>query len=263
MSKKSFNHLDFIIENLADKFSKIKDFDKFQDSEEGKKLFSLIVKNSSELQTFETLFLNYYIPATNKSIADSWSQISTSRYKSLLNISKDDLKENIYETIRLGYVGLFHKYESYLNSLVEAVDFLLKDVNEEFETLNINEYCKKEFKVNIYKSHHLFKITSRINYICNCIKHYDGYALKEPILQDFQHYPKTKRIEIEKEAFKNDIESLKKHCELILSQILMIGFKQITDQQMQDSEDIMTPDIEEKYKKLQANFKFVLSDFIK
>ncbi len=114
-----YNPIDLLVERLADNFAKVKDFDKLQDSEEGKKLFDLIIKSTSEMENFQSLFLNYYIPSSNRSIADSWNQISKSKYKHLLNISKDQLKENLYETIRLGYVGLFHKYESYLKALID------------------------------------------------------------------------------------------------------------------------------------------------
>ena len=120
-----YNPIDLLVERLADNFAKVKDFDKLQDSEEGKKLFDLIIKSTSEMENFQTLFLNYYIPSANKSIADSWTQISKSKYKHLLNISRDQLKENLYETVRLGYVGLFHKYESYLKALINATNFLL------------------------------------------------------------------------------------------------------------------------------------------
>ena len=142
MKKPKLNPIDILIEKLSENFAQIKDFDKLQESEEGQELWNLIVKSTSEMETFQSLFLNYYIPASNKSIADSWNQISNSKYKHLLNISKEELKENLYETIRLGYIGLFHKYESYLKALVKAVNFLLKDLNEENKLLSIEEYCK-------------------------------------------------------------------------------------------------------------------------
>ena len=185
MKKKKINAFDIIIEKLSDNFSKINNFHLLHESDEGKKLFDLIVKQISELEGFQTLFLNYYIPASNRAAADGWNQISNSKYRHLIGISKSDLKENVYETIRLGYVGLFHKYESYLKALVEAANFLLKDLNEEGNLLSIEKYCKKELGVDIYRSHHKFSITKRVNYISNCIKHYDGLPIKEPVHVDF------------------------------------------------------------------------------
>lgn len=88
-----YNPIDMLVQRLTENFAKVKDFDKLQESEEGKRLFDLIIKSTSEMENFQILFLNYYIPSANKSIADSWKQVSTSKYKHLLNISKEELKK--------------------------------------------------------------------------------------------------------------------------------------------------------------------------
>lgn len=261
------NPIDNLIENLSKNFSLISNFDKLQETEEGRKLFDLIVISISEMENFELLFLNYYIPASNKSIVDSWNQINKSKYKHLLNISKESLKENLYETIRLGYVGLFHKYESYLKALVSAVNFLLRDLNKENNLLCIEDYCKKEFKIDIYKSHDKFSITKRINYVSNRVKHSDGY-LKEPIHPDFLHFNINEKIKIEKEIFKVDIQRLKTHCELLLSQVLTIGFKQYLELDYEIIKQSLKPEFQgeidtiEKLELIKNQFNQVLSDFI-
>ncbi|WP_432410404.1 hypothetical protein [Rasiella sp. SM2506] len=262
MRKKKLNSIDLIIEKLSESFAKIKNFGLLQDSEEGRRLFDLIVKSTAEMESFQSLFLNYYIPASNKSIFDSWTQISNSKYKHLLNINKDDLKDNLYETIRLGYVGLFHKYESYLKALVDATNFLLKEMNEISNLLPVEKYCQKEYGVNIFKSHNHFAITSKVNYISNCIKHYDGLPIKEPIHKEFLTSDKTKKIEIGRDEFKSDIERMKMHCELLLSQILILGFKQFIEAEI-DNENEIKPEFKEKYDGIKSNFELVLSDFTK
>ena len=269
MKKPKLNPIDILIERLSENFAQIKDFDKLQESEEGQELWNLIVKSTSEMETFQSLFLNYYIPASNKSIADSWNQISNSKYRHLLDISKEELKENLYETVRLGYVGLFHKYESYLKALVKAVNFLLKDLNEENNLLIIEEYCRKRYKVNIYKSHDKFPITSRINYISNCIKHYDGFPIKKPVHRDFKYNNPNERIKMDKETFKSDIDSLKSHCQLLMSQIITMGFKQYFELDYKTIKESLKPELKEntetkeKLDKVIKQFDFVLSDFEK
>lgn len=264
-----YNPIDSLVEKLSENFAKVKGFDKLQESEEGKRLFDFIIKSTSEMESLETLFLHYYIPSANKSISDSWNQVSKSKYKHLLNISKEDLKENLYETIRLGYIGLFHKYESYLKSLVDATNFLLKGLNEENNLLSIEEYCKKEFKINIFKSHHKFTITSRINYISNCIKHWDGYPIKEPIHPDFLKSNPEKKIRIEKEIFKIDIDRLKSHCQLLMSQIMTIGFKQYLELDYENIKESLKPELKEsdetkiKLEEIIKRFDFLLSDLKK
>jgi len=270
--KKSYpkhNPIDLFVERLSEEFAKVKDFNKLQESEEGKRLFDLIIKSISDMENFQTLFLNYYIPSANKSIVDSWNQLSKSKYKHLLNISKDELKENLYETIRLGYVGLFHKYESYLKSLVDATNFLLKELNEENNLLSIEDYCKKEFKMNIFKSHDNFAITCRINYISNCVKHLDGFPIKEPIHPEFANLNRNEKIRIEKEIFKIDINRLKIHCQSLMSQIMIIGFKQYFELDHEIIKNSLKPELNETIETKQKleetfnNIDFLLSDFKK
>ena len=267
MKKPTKNTIDVLIEKLTIGFANTKDFGLLQETEEGQKMFDFIVKSISDMETFQSLFLNYYIPASNKSITDNWTQITKSKYKHLLNISKDDLKDNLFETIRLGYVGLFHKYESYLTALVTATDFLMKEVKEENNLLSIKGYCQKEFSVNIFKSHKKFPIISRINYISNCIKHYDGFPIKEPIHNDFEFSNKNEKIKIDQEIFKSDIDRLKIHCELLLSQLITMGFKQYFDLDYEIIKKSLKPelkdklDTEDKIIDLRKKFEYVLSDF--
>ena len=267
--RQTVNSIDILIESLADNFSKIKDFNKLQESEEGRRLFDFIIKSITEMEAFESLFLNYYIPASNKSISDSWEQISKSKYKHLMNISKEDLKENLYEIIRLGYVGLFHKYESYLKASVDAINFLLKELIEESNLLKIEDYCQKEYKINIFKSHDYFAITSRINYISNCVKHWDGYPIKEPIHPDFKYSNPKEKIVIDKETFKADINLLKSHCQLFLTQLMTLGFKQYFELDYSIIDKSIIPELQENLEtkemiqEMKKKFDFVLSDFNK
>jgi len=264
---KKINSIDSLIEKLAIRFVNTKDFEKLQESAEGQKMFDFLVKSISDMETFESLFLNYYIPASNKSIADSWRQISESKYKHLLNIKKEELKENLYETIRLGYVGLFHKYESYLKALIVATDFLMTDVNLENNLLNIKKYCQKEYGINIHLSHNHFSITNRINYISNCVKHYDGLPIKEPIHKDFKNHDKTEKIKIDPRIFKTDIDRLKIHCELMLTQLITMAFKQYLDLDYETIQKSLKPGLKsklgtkDKIEEIKKNFDLVLSDF--
>ena len=222
------NKIDLLIENLSSEFSKITNFNLLHESEEGRKLFDFVVKSISDLENFQTLYLNYYLPAANKSIVNTWNDILGSKYKAILNLEKDDLKENLYETIRFGYVGLFHKYESFLKSLILSSDFLFKELREENNLLNIEQYCKEHLKINIYKTHDKFHITKKINYISNSIKHYDSFP-KQPVIIELSHLNPDEKIKLEKEEFKKDIEALKFHCQYLTSVILAIGFKQYLD----------------------------------
>ena len=57
--KPKSNPIDILVERLSVNFSQVKDFDKLQESDEGKRLFDLIIKSTSEMENFQTLFLDY------------------------------------------------------------------------------------------------------------------------------------------------------------------------------------------------------------
>jgi hypothetical protein len=124
--------------------------------------------------------------------------------------------------------------------------------------LSIEDYCTKAFQLNIYKSHDRFDITKKINWISNCVKHYDGFPVKEPVYPDFKCSDQSKRLTIETEIFKLDMERLKTHCNGLLSQLFSIEFKQLMDQQIFEDVRNDIPGFEDAKDK----FDFVLAPFL-
>ena len=129
MAKK--NSIDQIVENLVDEFSKIQNFQLTQEDEVGKKFFSFAISIAIEFNSFQTLFIQYYLPASRRSILDTKREIKQSSYKHLISIPEDDFMENYYETIRLGYVGAYHKYENFMKRMVSQIDAFFKNLDEE------------------------------------------------------------------------------------------------------------------------------------
>ena len=86
---------------------------------------------------------------------------------------------------------------------------------------------------------------------------------------DFIHLDNFKKIEINPEIFKTDIKKLKIHCQLFLSQILTIGFKQYFELDYDIIKNSLKPELKEsidakdKINKILKDFEFVLSDFKK
>ena len=141
---KKNNKYDLLIDSLANEFSKIKNFNLTQEDEIGKKLFNFIIKRIGEIHSFKTLFSQYYLPAASKSVVDSLNEISKSKYKNVLQISKEELKENYYETIRLAYVGMFHKYENYMEDLIFHTELLYSDSYT--SEISLTQYMKNRWQ---------------------------------------------------------------------------------------------------------------------
>lgn len=223
---KKQNSIDSLVENLASEFSRIKNFDLMQNDPTGKLAFNFVVKNAFELAAFKNLFIHSYLPASIKSSQDYLRELKFSKYKHLIEIDQSELKENYFETIRLGYVGGFHKYESYINNLPGFIDEFFRSIFVEDNFKNIDIYLKENFGIELKKTINVFYASEKINWIANCVKHYDGFPIKEPILRWFTNSDKSKKIQIEAKEFREDLESLATQNQLILTALFLVGFHQ-------------------------------------
>lgn len=85
---KKQNSIDLLVENLQFEFSQIKNFELTQTDPMGKKLFNFVVKLVSEFKGFQNLFIQYYLPASLKSVRDFKKELKHSKYKLLFDISE-------------------------------------------------------------------------------------------------------------------------------------------------------------------------------
>ena len=224
------NKFDKFIEDLADRFSKIPNFHLTQEDEKGITLFNFITKRFAELQTFKNLITTYYLPAASKSAIDGLNEVKKSKYRHLIKLTQDDLRENYNETIRLGYIGVFHKFESFMRDLVVNAENLMSDVETKNDSLEKYVKDKFDFRIVDWKN---YPTIIRINWICNCIKHYDGLPIKEPVPNTYRHLEKDKRMTFSREEFIKDIDKLMEQN----TSILQLTFMFATHKMVFDSTD--------------------------
>ena len=140
---KKQNSFDVLVENLINEFSKIKNFNLLSEDERGKEMLNFVTYWMSEISSLKTLYANTFLPGVNKDIADSINQMKASKYKSYFSIDKDIIKELYYDTIRLGYVQLFHKLENFNKELIRMSNLLFsKGENTSIEAFYKNNYQK-------------------------------------------------------------------------------------------------------------------------
>ncbi|MXS71631.1 hypothetical protein GSF70_10420 [Flavobacteriaceae bacterium W22] len=257
------NPIDTLVENLVKQFSQIPDFSLTQDDPLGNKMFNFVVRYISEISAFKNLFVQYYLPASLRASHDFQKNLKSSKYKHLINITNEELKENYYETIRLGYVGAYHKYESYLKDLLNILDEFFKDLDFENNFIDINSYLKNIIEKDLLKTVNSFKISEKINWISNCVKHYNGFPIKQPIPINLQYFDHSRKIEIESSEFKEDLDKLVAQCQLILSILFMTGFHQVLSQEfiLIKSQLKEENQHQEKVKKIKDDLFFVINGF--
>lgn len=261
---KKQNSIDLIVENLLKEFSKIKDFELTQNDPMGNKFFNFVVRIVSEFNAYQNLFIQHYLPASRNSIIEIKKEIKHSKYSKYFHLSEEEFKENYYETIRLGYVGAYHKYEGYIKKLLPLMDEFFEDLDFDGQFVPLKEYLKKEFGIDINKTTNNFYTTRKINWISNCVKHYDGYPIKEPIPPTLIYFDKTKRIQIESKEFKSDMVNLIAHNNLILTTFFLIGFHQFFGFEYASIKDQLKSEIQEEQKiiKMQNDLRFVISGIL-
>ncbi len=255
--KQGANKLDTLIENLSKEFSKIPNFELTQTDSNANRVFNLVLRKFTEIHDFKTLFISYYIPSSNKAIVEAKREISNSSYRNLINISNEQLKENLYDTIRLGYVGLFHKIENFVNDILKETNRLYNKLEENENNISIEDFFKKNynFKFNDWKRDRRIE---KINWISNCVKHYDGFPLKEPKFEYFESFPENERLKISIEDFKEDIDYvINTFFKLKLAQIMSFGLFKITKTSI-DSEN-MNEEMKKTLDKFEDNMKFIMN----
>jgi len=139
---KKVNKYDALFETLAKEFSKIENIGIINTDDDARRLFFFSMKRMFEIENYKVLFLNSFIPSCNKAIADGTKALKSSKYNHLFNGAREELNENLNETIRLGYVGMFHKFENYIDDLIVQAE-LVASCNE--RTGFLESFVKKQY----------------------------------------------------------------------------------------------------------------------
>jgi len=261
MKKKVKNKFDTLVENLIVEFSKIPNFDLTQTDETANQVFNIISFRMAEVISYKDLVCQSFIPATNKAIFDAKKNFQNSRYKIYLNEKQLDFKETLYETVRLGYVGLFHKLENYINDVIKVSDLIFSSV---YETEgSVAKWAKDKFQFDI-RNWKQFYITEKINWICNCVKHKDSFPTKEPKPSIFRYLNENEKIKISPDEFKQDCDFLIKFYPMYLQMMFIFAqHKMMFEKPLIKEEWENTPDLYEKQIETRNKMECLVQDFVK
>lgn len=258
--KKNVSKFDNLVEKLIQEFIKIPNFNLTQTDEIGNKIFNIIIQRIAEVTSYKDLVCHHFIPATNKTIFDAKKDFQNSRYKLLLNSKEIDFEETLYDTIRLAYVGLFHKLENYINDVAKIPDLIF---GSQFETEGtVAKWAKDKFRFDL-KDWQQFYITHKINWISNCVKHKDSLPIKEPKPAGFRYADESKRIRIKPDEFKRDCELLIQFYPIYLQTMFMFAqHKIMTEKPLIREEWEHSPDLYLKQVETIAKFESTVQGFV-
>lgn len=172
--KKKENPFDKLVNSFITEYKKIPNFDKLTTDEDLFRVHTFVATRLTGLYSTRDLVVANFIPAVNRSIAETRANMNASAYKHVLKTIPNDVEDIRHETLRLGYVYMFHKYENLVKSYMQLMENLSTETSQESnETLE--EYLMRRFTFNPLQWHKFPKV-HKIQFVANCSKHSDGFC---------------------------------------------------------------------------------------
>ncbi|WP_343745082.1 hypothetical protein [Chitinophaga sp.] len=257
---KKVNRFDALVGNLVNEFTKVKNIDLLLTDDSAKRAFSIVTYRIAEITSYKELVCSHFFPATNKAIHLSKIDFINSSYKHLLTPEDIDFSETINDTVRLSYVGLFHKLENFINEVCKLPEVVFSDLLTGDKP--VHQWAKERFSFDMKDWRRIY-IANKINWICNCVKHKDGYPVKEPKPAGFESVDECQRIKISTDEFKSDCDSLIKFYPIYIQLIFMFSqHKFFIDNYMSPENLVEFPDLVEDKILAASKFDGLIRDMI-
>jgi len=255
VKNKGKNSFDILVENLILELSKIKNFNLLSEDEKGREMFNFVTYRLAEITSLKTLYSQAFLPAVNKLMSENINQMNSSKYKSLLNIDRDQIKETYYDTIRMGYVQLFHKLENFYKDLLKKANYLFcEDSN-----ISIEEYYKENYKVDIQKNWKNKYPFEKVNWICNRVKHSDGFPDDNYPHGVLEHlHPKDQRLRFEKDELIKDIDDIQKFCITLMQIVFALGSIKMITSEFHVDDELINEDLRSKINDMETKANNIL-----
>ncbi len=246
IKRKTSENLDTAITKLFDEFLKA---DKVLADPDLLSFMLKTIKHFGEIQDFKGMYKKYFIPKTDKYLIDLKKAINGSKFKKFITNEFVDLEENKNETLRLGIVGLFHKYESFRKDLIRNFNEYLKSKGI---SIDIEEYAKTHYDFKMkenWKNQTLFEV----NWICNRIKHDSSLPISfenqnQTTPTKFENLDLDRKLTISSSEFYSYCDSIYQYCHGLFHLFNQINLKiQLEDDGIDDQlKNLLNLDIRQR-----------------
>lgn len=185
--------------------------------DEKQMLLSLVksISWTNQFSLIEALYIDKFIPEAESVDKEAHEEIDILKNEYKLEISYQNLA--YFETIRFGYIALYHKLENCRKELLKTI-------------LPIFNLSENDFK-KIFESYFQVKfdkpktgIVYKFSWIADCTKHQNAIASeRNNPPPEFVNYPKGKPLEIAKDTFRVDAKELKSYFKNLCLQSVMVS----------------------------------------
>lgn len=183
MKRKQVNPYDAQFDLIHRSLIDVKGIEKLLDAPGGTRFLEFIAVRQYEMNGLSALYKHVIIPAINKNNViqkDLWKK---SRASKVTQLNEEHFREDKFTVIRLAYVQLFHRYESFINDLFPHCEQIGDDAGRTPGTLY--SYIKTELGVD-FKRASYHPTLKEVNYIANCVKHTNGLPRRSSIPTRFK-----------------------------------------------------------------------------
>lgn len=217
MKHRQTNPYDAQFDHLHTTLSGVKDIGKLLDTPGGQRFLEFIATRQYELNGLIAFYKKVILPAVNRNTVEQTRLLRQSRYAKLMQISDDQLREDKYMMIRLAYVQLFHRWESFINDLFEHCEYLPGE--PVYPEGSLYEYVKTKLEVDL-KRPSFHPTLKEVNFVANCVKHTDGLPARKPIPERFKQLDPNKPIRIPDAELYADMEAIRNLMAQVIQQVL-------------------------------------------
>jgi len=164
-------------------------------------LYQTMILNRFEIKQMTELFSKQFLPKSAKLFNEERKAWLKSSYRKLFKITDEQLKSNYYETVRFGYISIFHKYEGYVILIIPKFE---KQFDESWNSKNdLVKFVQKEFDFKLDRHWNLTPRLERINWIVNSCKHYNGYP-RQKGHSKYPEFPEGEKLKLDKKSLLSD-----------------------------------------------------------
>lgn len=218
-------------------------------------LVLMLIRHTVELAELERMYLKTLVPQARKSIRRYNTYAKKSFYLQILKRQKN-YEGNLEEIIRLAYVHLYHKFENFQVELISAL-------NAHFSALyhtpvDLQKYLADTYAYRLKDLKNQPAPLQTINWISNCVKHKNGYPLKEPVPERFAGVNRSEKIIISPETLRQDMEFLLQYFQDLCTTYMAVGMAQYVNS-LVGKRDPSKPATRQVIKELHANTPLHLS----
>lgn len=217
MKQKQVNPYDAQFDLLHKTLSEVKDVEKLLATRGGHRFLEFISVRQYEMNGLMAFYKKVILPAINRNNVEQMALWRRSRYSKTIELNEEHFREDKFMMIRLAYVQLYHRWESFINDLFPHCE-QLPDVPA-YPPGTLYNYITTQLEVDL-KRPSFHRTLKEVNFVANCVKHTNGFPTRKPIPDRFRDLDSNGPIRVPDAELYADMEAIRNLMAQVIQQVL-------------------------------------------